>query len=178
MDPNLTYPIVINPMINATLIPAASNTIKDWLPSIISVAVVLVGGAITYLVTTQIDEKKRRYELRKEVYFEVLSEFFNAKKAFEDLDEAKELGEPPEKLVYLEKKVIKEHYLLNILRYKLEICANKEVIDIYRRIMIKVPETKSPLGNTFEKYLKESREFSDALDNELVPAMKRDLMND
>lgn len=178
MDPNLTYPIVINPMINATLIPAASNTIKDWLPSIISVVVVFVGGAITYLVTTQINEKNRRYELRKEVYFEVLSAIFNAKKAFKDLDEAKELEESREKLVFLMGKVNKEYELLKLLEYKIEICANKEVIGIYREIMINVPETKSILGNTLEEYLKEDREFSSALENKLVPAMKRDLMND
>jgi hypothetical protein len=178
MDPNLTYPIVINPVINATLIPAASNTIKDWLPSIISVVVVLVGGAITYLITTQINEKNRRYELRKEVYLEVLSAIFNAKNAYHDLDEGEELEWQPEKMVDLLKKVDKAHDLLKLLEYKLEICANREVIGIYMDIMIKVPEIKSPLGIELKEYLKQTQEFYSDFENKLVPAMKKDLMDD
>jgi hypothetical protein len=68
MDPNLTYPVILNAPINVTLSPAPSNIIKDWLPSIISIIVVIMAGLTTYFFTAIIEERKREYELKKETY--------------------------------------------------------------------------------------------------------------
>jgi hypothetical protein len=72
MDPNLTQPVVLNASINAILIPAPSNPIKDWLPAIISIVVVILGAIATYYVNNQIEMNKRRFELKQKVYFKGL----------------------------------------------------------------------------------------------------------
>jgi len=69
IDPNLTYPIVLN----ATLIQQPQPLWKDWIPIIVSILVVILGGLITYYVNIMIERKKRQYELKRDTYFEALS---------------------------------------------------------------------------------------------------------
>ena len=76
MVANLTYPIILN----ATLIQPLQPLWKDWLPAIVSVAVVIIGGIITYFVTITIEERKRHYELKKQVYFEFMDQITRARR--------------------------------------------------------------------------------------------------
>jgi hypothetical protein len=64
---DLTYPIVLN----ATLIQPPPLW-KDWLPAIVSVFIVILGGLITYYVNIKLERDKRQFESRKQAYNEFL----------------------------------------------------------------------------------------------------------
>jgi hypothetical protein len=68
MDANFTYPIILN----ATLIQPPQPLWKDWFPAIVSILVVILGGIITYYATITIERDKRQYEIKKQVYMDIL----------------------------------------------------------------------------------------------------------
>jgi hypothetical protein len=72
MDLNLTQPILFNGTLNATLIQSPDPWYKDWFPAIVSLFVVILGGLITYHVTINVERDKRQYELKKQVYMDII----------------------------------------------------------------------------------------------------------
>jgi hypothetical protein len=116
MDPNSTYPIVLNATLNATLIQSPQPLWKDWFPAIVSILVVILGSLSTYYVTIMVERNKRKYELKKGVYFEaleILSEYGQFIRSFIHREN------DPEGVSSIRKGFINK---LSILKFKLEFC--------------------------------------------------------
>jgi hypothetical protein len=181
MDPNLTYQIILNAPINATLNPAPTDLIKDWLPSITAIIVVIIGGFLTYTATIRIEEQKRHYELKKEVYFSVLEAIAESRQKRRKKgvnDKAKE----EEELTKYKKELIDFHRFdsseiekieitpldlaefLALNRVKVEICGSRKVISLF----IKAINASKNLGP--------GKGFYFIVIFELVPAIREDLM--
>jgi len=177
MDPILTYPVVLNASINATLSPAPTNLIKDWLPSIISIVVVIIGGFLTYFLTIRIEEHKRQYELRKEVYFDVMSAIIDFRREYEEYDLARKNREmiadlarksPLLGMHMLDKTQIerlkKISASLKLLQMKMKICTGEDMNRIFSDVILK--------AQNVEDY----QAFNDAVFNQLIPAIEYDLI--
>ena len=67
-----------------------------------------MGALITYFVTVKIERQKREYELKKEVYFDVLKVILDLREAYGDFNFAKEAKEASFVLNELAKKVKKK----------------------------------------------------------------------
>lgn len=79
LDPNLTYPIVLNASIYATLDQAPSNLVKDWFMPLLSIVVVIIGAFATYLTTITIEREKNLYDLKKSVFFDIMKTIITAR---------------------------------------------------------------------------------------------------
>ena len=80
-------PVVLIASINAALNHASPNLIKDWLPSITAIVVVIIGGILTYLSTIRIEEQKRQYELKKDAYFNIMGAIVDFRRENETYNE-------------------------------------------------------------------------------------------
>jgi hypothetical protein len=185
LDPNLTYPVFLNASINATIAQSPSNPIKDWLPSIISIAVVIIGGFITYFVTVQIEKQKKEYELKKEVYFGVLNTIVEMRQKWKDLDKLKiqvPVDEKWKDLDNLKKQALVKDYdtlirynrdledLLALNRMKIGVCGGHEILRVFdeaTNVLSKVPGVES---------IKKQTDFLNIVYTRLIPAMEDDLM--
>jgi hypothetical protein len=172
MDPsNLTYPIVFNASINATLNPTPPNLIKDWLPSIISIVVVIIGGLITYFVAIRIEEQKHQYELKKEVYFGVLDAIYEVNRLrielYRSIHRDARKDSNLSSIEETTKMLLELTLLLKLHQSKMQICANEEINRIFDDVIVKAPNIRDD-GTYIE--------FDNAVRNKLIPAMNDDLM--
>jgi hypothetical protein len=166
MDPNLTYPVILNASINATLSPAPSNVIKDWLPSIISIIVVIMAGLTTYFFTARIEERKREYELKKETYIGYLEILCDINLFFRtDSTET----ESKDKLNKLKREI-------EIILLKFSICnASLQVKELTGKLQNNlVPRLTSKVIKSKEIQINQEIEYL-TLEIALVQAMKEDL---
>jgi uncharacterized integral membrane protein len=62
---NLTQPIILNPVLNATLIQPSQPWYKDWLPAIIGILGIILGGIITYYANFRIQSMGSRFQIKK-----------------------------------------------------------------------------------------------------------------
>jgi hypothetical protein len=185
----------LNVSINATLNPAPPNLIKDWLPSIISVVVVIVGGFMTYFGATKIEERRREYELKEEVYFEVLNAILDLRRRYEDVIEAKKKSDlsaekvgsarwdfdtaSPKSLSFddskkkndlaeLLEKLKDSADSLKLIKLKLEICSDEKVSRLFGDAV-----SKSQWDDPTDE--KSYQDFKDTVFNELIPVIKEDM---
>ena len=158
-------PVVLIASINAALNHASPNLIKDWLPSITAIVVVIIGGILTYLSTIRIEEQKRQYELKKDVYFNIMGvivDFRSENETYNELyNSSKKLtGDPTVPLDRI--KRIKD--LLKLLEMKMKISTGEDINCIFGDVIRK--------AQNVEDY----QAFNDAVFNQLIPAIKDDLM--
>lgn len=173
MSPNLTYPILINapinPTINATL-NAPSNFIKDWIPPITAIVVVIIGSYLTYVWAMKAEKQIRQYELKKDAYFSALTAIIDIRQIWEDLRKAKE--QQPHTLrnhiiqdnTQLERKFNDLRNQLTLLQMKMDIVASDEINEIFDLILEKATR------------IEDFDVFRDAIFNRLVPAIRVDLL--
>lgn len=130
----------------------------NWLPSIISIVVVIVGGFITYSATIRIEEQKRQFELKKEVYFGVLNAIneYRGKRADFDNTCFVNYSEQNEAITEMEESLVSH-------KMKIQICANEDIYRIFSDLLSKVST-------------KNYQDFNDTVNKRLIPAMKDDLM--
>ena len=150
MDANFTYPIVLN----TTLIQPPQPLWKEWLPVIVSILVVILGGLSTYYVTIVVERNKRQYELKKQIYFEALEVFSKYNRFIsEDLDIA--WSNPH----YTEE--VRDEFLIKfrILKLKLEFCGAPQQITSYISAIMdemdEILEEKFKFDNT-DRFIKET----------------------
>jgi hypothetical protein len=88
MDVNLTGQIAGIPVsLTGQITSESTLRILDWLP----ILVVIIGGLITYFVTSTIEERKRHFELKKQVYFEFIDQITKAKRLDAELRRLEQL---------------------------------------------------------------------------------------
>lgn len=83
LDPNLTYPVILNVSLNPTLANTPSNLVKDWFVPLLSIIVVIIGGFTTYITTRSIEREKNLYDLKKSVFFNIMEIVITAKNLME-----------------------------------------------------------------------------------------------
>ncbi len=174
----------------------SSIEITDWLPSLISIVVVIIGGFITYSSTISIEERKLQYELKKKAYFDVLDVVPKMDEVMKSWDiywsNYNSLDREMERLQtdrpnYIQKdKVIVERLkesadLLQSYQIKILICANEDVTTSFDKVMNMFKDELKRYDSSNEgKYDTFSDEpydtFSGILFKELIPAMRNDLM--
>jgi mevalonate kinase len=140
---------------------------NDWLPSLISIAVVIIGGFITYQSTFRLERQKRRYELKKEVYFNTLNIIVKLRRELERrrkaAEMAKEIGPQNKAIDDADKELEELVYALKLIQLELRISAS--------------PEINKHFEDAIENILNADnfKSFNATVDNELIPAMQRDL---
>ncbi len=132
-----------------------TSLISPWLPSIISIVVVIIGGFIAYSSTIRIEERKREYELKKEVYFDLLDAINEYKSKIYDLDQLC-LATP-----FNERTAIQETLISH--RMKMEICANEEVFRHFSDVLFKIA-------------IEKDEECLNTIHKKLIPAIRNDLL--
>jgi hypothetical protein len=70
MDQNTTCLIVLNPTLNATLTQLPKSDWETWFPAITSIVVVILGGLATYYINNILQNRRARFEIKKQVYLE------------------------------------------------------------------------------------------------------------
>ena len=83
MDPNLTSPIVLNAVLNATLNQPPQPWWFSLIPLLMPLLVVFLGAYGTYYVSIQLGNRKNQYDLKVKIYFELL-DTINLLKAIEE----------------------------------------------------------------------------------------------
>jgi hypothetical protein len=140
---------------------------NDWLPSLISIAIVIIGGFITYQSTFRLERQKRRYELKKEVYFNTLSIIVKLRQGLERrrkaAETAKEIGPQNKAVEDADKELEELVYALKLYQMELRISASLEINKHF----------EDAIGNILSA--DNFKSFNAIVDNELIPAMQRDL---
>ena len=101
---------------------------------ILPFAIVVIGGIITYYVNVALDRDKRRYELKKETYIELLDTLLKLQRNFIDtqtiIDKTPALvgGRSSEEMV-LEKTFKEIDGKLRLIRFKLPLCNGSKKIE-------------------------------------------------
>jgi len=178
-----------------TVAGSSGTQIKDWLPAVVSIIVVILGAIATYYVNIKIETNKRQFELKKEVYFKGLDLVSETELIFSRahllLDKSKIDPIPTEHpFDYLERvkaalnsteslelEELDKKYRLNvILMYiqsnKIDVVGNRAVKELFNGIINNViGSANSP---SFEAYLKDLPEFEKKIE-ELSREVKKDL---
>jgi hypothetical protein len=69
-------------LMNDTAILSQNGMIGNYLP----LAIVIIGGFLTYFFTTTIEKQKQEYELKKQVYFDTLDTIISTRRLFNKRD--------------------------------------------------------------------------------------------
>lgn len=162
IDPNSTYPIILSPTINATLIPS-SDPIKDWLPSIMAVVVVIIG----YFLTVRAQRQQRLYDLKKEVYLDVLKAIIEVRRKWEIYNETildfnTITAEQKRKPIHHEFDEIID--ILRLIEMRLQMCASTKVYGVFFEVKLKALDNNR-------------KDFDAIIEEKLIPAMAIDLRN-
>lgn len=129
----------------------------------------IVGGILTYLSTIKIEKDKRQYELRKEVYFDLMSAIIDFRREYEEYELDRTNIVESKSLIFSTmshpqiERLKRASALLKLLQMKMEICASKDTNRICRDAILK--------AQNVEDY----QAFNDTVFNQLIPAMEEDL---
>lgn len=179
MDQNLTYPIVLNASI---YIPAAENPIKELLPSILAIIVVLIGASATYFYAIKLEERKKKYDLKINICFELLDLLNNylinihdATRVKQDMipinDEEipKEIKGNPK---LLEEELNKRYSERSILEKMIEI--DKSLITLFPKLQVVCSKETCEIALAFGVYIRKYQVKNDI--NEIAN-MQQNLIN-
>jgi hypothetical protein len=151
MDPNISYPIALN----ATLIQPPQEIWRDWLPIIASIAVVVLGGLITYYVNVGLERNKRQFEFKIQVYSEA-TEILSSSELIRALSS-----------YYVSEKGEIELRLLKSLELKLILCnAPIELRKLFGCL-------QKPI---VDREIEREEMIHSLIEKEIIPAMERDLL--
>jgi hypothetical protein len=135
MDLNIACLVILN----ATLVQQNSNCIGNWLPVVTSFIVVILGASITYILNNKLERNKRRYELKRDTYFELLDTLLKLQRVFIDAqrilrskedktDDSDHTVKSSEEIV-LEKAFSEAYDKLKLLKVKIQLFDDSKIIE-------------------------------------------------
>jgi hypothetical protein len=140
------YPIILN----ATLIQPQKTLWMDWLPVIVSVFVVILGGFITYYVNIKLERDKRLFESRNQAYSEFLD---TARKVKCFLEESKN-SNPIYAKIYHQKGFDLINHDLSLARAKMCIFGSDKINEVVDKYYSTLFDTGNDMTyHSFEKEL-------------------------
>jgi hypothetical protein len=134
----------------------------DWLP----ILVVVVGGLITFFVTSTIEESKRHYELKKQVYFEFIDQITKTRSLIIELRKIDQLPPGLDRDIALRNQFARVNEMdpqFDAAKLKVQVCGSDEIGDLIKDWTLTAVSTQP-----------HSARFDD-ISNAVCDAMRREL---
>ncbi len=144
--------------------PSTHNTevqLPEWLPIVVSILVVIIGVFLTYNRNILIEEKRRKYDLKKQTYFDLLSILLESTRYWDKFQKTPMESRDFQMLAAkLDEDIA---YRVQLVMYKLNLCGIP-------------PETENIINRLMEpNTLKKPRLLHSIVLDELLPAISKDL---